>query len=304
MTQNKRRKNKTRNQMAATGTNYVRAARASGSKGLKDTATLSWSPGTLLGLQEGINAVDSPLHADSPHLLITGMSASEPEAMLSDMVQQIMKSNTPEDVQFRIIEPTSLLSQYRTEPHVSHYVDSWTPSPSFMPNTTAMINDLTAEMERRYAVMLNHAPGIYNLGKGRETAMNESSNNGTPLSEHPLWMPYIFVVINECSALFTRNGKDEQNQITSSLSQLTRKSRAAGIFLVMSTNFAMAIPSVIRGHLRTIAFTVSNDLFSHAVMGDETLHDLPLTQGAIVGMKGAPHQVFERHQDNLPVPLR
>jgi DNA segregation ATPase FtsK/SpoIIIE-like protein len=300
MTQNKRRKNKTRAQMATTGTNYVRAARAAGSKALKDPARLSWSPGTIAGTEQRVKVIDSPLHTDLPHLIITGMSAAEPEAMLVDMMTQLIAANTPEDVQFRIIEPTIPLVAHRHAPHVSHYMDSWIPNKEFMPNAITMMEGLVSEMDRRHALMINHTQQpVYNLGKAREAAIRESNQNGTPLEDHPLWMPHIFVVINESSALFadsaSKEEKAERNQFVVATAEIARKSRSAGIYLVMSTKFSMTIPTIIKNHMRTIALPVSSEILSYAAIGDSSLCGLPITKGIIVDVNGVSNQEFDRN---------
>lgn len=296
MTPNKRKKTKTRIQMAATGTNYVRAARASSAKSLKDPARLSWSPGTIAGDEKPVKVIDSPVVTRFPHLLITGMSAAEPEAMLVDMMDQLIAANTPEDVQFRIIEPTIPLSGYKNSPHVAQYIDSWTPNSDFMPNAVTMMDELVSEMERRYALMINHTQQpVYNIGKARETAIRESNQSGTPLEEHPLWMPHIFVVINEASSLIAQDKSDEKERFNIGVIELARKSRASGIYLAMSTNFSMTIPPIIKNQMRTIAVAISSEILSYAAIGDNSLWGLPKTKGVIVNQGEGENQVFDRN---------
>lgn len=299
MTPNKRNKKKTRALMAATGTNYVRAARSTGSAALKDPARLSWSPGTIAGAEKPVKVIDSPVTTSFPHLLITGISAAEPEAMLVDMMDQLIAANTPEDIQFRIIEPTIPLSGYKNSPHVAQYMDSWTPNEHFMPNALSMMDEAVTEMNRRNALMINHPQSVYNLGKAREVAIRESNQAGTPLEDHPLWLPYIFIVVHEAAALFedstSKDERGDQQSIFFATAELARKSRSAGIYLVMSAKVLVAVPPVIRDQMRMIALSAPSEHYSTIIVGDDSLVGLPQNKGVVVGKGSDENTVFDRN---------
>lgn len=299
MTPNKRQKTKTRAHMQATGTNYVRAARDTGAESLKDPARLSWSPGTIAGAGKTAKAVDTFQDARYPHLLISGMSAAQPEATLVDMIDQLMAANTTEDIQFQIIEPTLPLTEFKDSPYVSQYMDSWTPNADFMSNAADMMEDAVVEMNRRNARLINHHQLPKNLKKAREIAIFDAQRTGTRLDQHRLWMPYIFIVIQEAASLFadtaSKDERDVQRRLVVAAAELTRKARSAGIFLVMSTNMPSAVPAVIRNSTRRIAFSTPSSAGSLITIGDESLVGLPKDRGFIVEDPDIAKQEFVRN---------
>jgi DNA segregation ATPase FtsK/SpoIIIE-like protein len=227
------------------------------------------------------------------------MSAAEPEAMLVDMMDQLIAANTPEDIQFRIIEPTIPLTGYKNSPYVAQYMDSWTPNNKFMSNARSMMEEAVTEMNRRYALMINHPETVYNLGKAREVAIRESNQAGTPLEDHPLWMPHIFIVVHEAASLFSestlKDEHDEQQSLVFATAELARKSRAAGIYLVMSTQVSVAVPPVIRDQMRMIALSTPSEHYSTVAVGDDSLVGLPKNKGIVVGKGEDENTVFDRN---------
>jgi DNA segregation ATPase FtsK/SpoIIIE-like protein len=227
------------------------------------------------------------------------MSAAEPEVMLADMMDQLIAANTPEDVQFRIIEPTIPLSCYKTSPYVAQYMDTWTPNKHFMSNAISMMGEAVTEMNRRYELMINHPQTVYNLGKAREVAIRESNQAGTPLENHPLWLPHIFIVVHEAAALFadstSKDERGDQQGLIVATAELARKSRAAGIYFVMSTHVCVAIPLVIRDQMRAIALSTSSEHYSAITVGDDSLVGLPKDKGIVVGKGNDNNTVFDRN---------
>jgi DNA segregation ATPase FtsK/SpoIIIE-like protein len=286
MTPNKRRKTKTRARMAATGTNYVRAARAAGAEPLKDRATLSWSPGTIADSEQPVEAVDDFLESRYAHLLVNGISASRPEESLIDMIDQITAANTPEDVQFQIIEPLIQLAEYKNSPYVSGYIDSHNPDSQFLSNVEEMLKNLVHEMNMRNARFVNHTQSPKNLRKAREIALFDAARTGTRLDQHRLWLPYIVVVIHCADSIFadggTKEERDQCNRIVVAAAELARKSRSAGIFLAMSAHANAPVPAVIRNQTRKIAYRANSSASSLITIGNESLVDLPHDRGIYV----------------------
>lgn len=299
MTPNKRRKNKTRARMEATGTNYVRASRETGSNALKDPARLTWTPGTIAGAERPVKIIDSFVGSALPHLLVTGMSASRPEEVLIDMIDQLITANTPEDAQFRIIEPAMALDHHKDSPRVKHYVDSWTPDRNFWLNAAGDMEAAVVEMDRRNRTFINHPQSPKNLHKAREIAIRESNKTGIPLDQHPLWMPFIFIVIHECGAIFANpTQKDERNdqaRFTVATTEIARKSRSAGIYLACSAEMSGAVPDVIGDQMRKIVLSTTDEEASMALVGDESLVGLPKTKGFIVDAREGTKQEFDRN---------
>lgn len=310
MTANKRRKNKTRAIMETTGTNYVRAARAVGSMIIKDPVRLSWSPGTTT-THSGVDLQvrDNFLSYDSPHLLIPGMGAAEPERMLSDMIDQVAGNNSPEDVQFFIIEPAMALKGYEKSPHTKNYVDSWTTG-DFIRNASGLILDAVQEMDRRKALFINHEKSPKNLSKARSIAIAESAASGEPLTQHPLYLPYQIIVIHEISFLTSQEGNSgaqkDHEQLRLALSELMRKSRSAGIHIACSTRSPEVadIPDLYRINMRKIGLATSNELVSQTFMGDDSCLGIPKTKGVIQYTNsdgtGVRTVMFDRTQNALP----
>lgn len=286
MTSNKRLKNKIRTLMETTGVNYVRAARDTGSAAPKDPARLTWSPGTFTDGSKTTKAIDTFL-GEFPHLLISGISASEPETMLSDMIDQLTAANSPVDLQLWINEPYRAMSIYRESNHVTRYVDDWTPDGTMITHVADQMEDAVAEMDRRNKLFIDHEEYPKNLSKARALAMRESLANGTTVSQHPLYMPYIVIVVNETASLFSeppsKRERTEQERLVVFTAEIARKSRSAGIFLVFTTNRVSnaSVPTVIRNQMRSIGLTTANTISSHMAIHSESLFGLPTTKAVI-----------------------
>jgi len=229
-------------------------------------------------------SVDSPTHT---YRAGKGLVATHNSVVSSSMILQLAYNNAPSEAIMWMIEPKNEMQVYRDVDVVRRFVDSWTPDDQFMTNAANLMEDAVAEMERRNKVFTSHPKQPKKLAKSREIAKSESAQNGTPLEDHPLYMPYLFIILEECATLFAdAAGKEErmeQGRLLAATAEIARKSRSAGIYLVCLTQYPTnaSIPSVIRNQMNRIGLKCQNDLASRIVIGENGLEQIK-TKG--VGM--------------------
>ena len=205
----------------------------------------------------------------------------------SSMILQLAHNNAPTEVVMWMIEPKTEMQIYRDLDVVERFVDSWSPDENFMANAADLMEDAVAEMDRRGKIFIAHPKQPKKLSKAREIAVRESETNGTLLEDHPLYMPFMFVILEECATLFadaaSKEEKMDQSRLLGYTAEIARKARSAGIYLIAITQYPTnaSIPSVIRNQMRRIGLKCQNDLASRIVIGENGLEKIK-TKG--VGM--------------------
>ena len=149
-----------------------------------------------------------------PHLLIAGTTGSGKSVGINAMILSLLYKNSPDQLRLLMIDPKMLeFSIYNDIPHLL------TPVITKPKQAIAALNNMVAEMERRYELMAESRT------KNIENYNEKIKKDG---GEH---FPYIVVVIDELADLMMTSGKD----VEISIARLAQKSRACGIHLIVAT---------------------------------------------------------------------
>ena len=165
----------------------------------------------------GKDIVGNPFITDLkklPHLLIAGTTGSGKSVGINAMILSLLYKNSPDQLRLLMIDPKMLeFSTYNDIPHLL------TPVITKPKQAIAALNNMVAEMERRYELMAESR--TKNIENYNEKIKKEGG-------EH---FPYIVVIIDELSDLMMTSGKD----VEVSIARLAQKSRACGIHLIVAT---------------------------------------------------------------------
>jgi len=149
-----------------------------------------------------------------PHLLIAGTTGSGKSVGINAMILSLLYKNSPDQLRLLMIDPKMLeFSIYNDIPHLL------TPVITKPKQAIAALNNMVAEMERRYELMAESRT------KNIENYNEKVKKVG---GEH---FPYIVVIIDELADLMMTSGKD----VEFSIARLAQKSRACGIHLIVAT---------------------------------------------------------------------
>jgi len=201
-----------------------------------------------------------------PHIIMAGSHlADKQKAIHTLLLSQIYKAS-PEKVRFILIDDKTAELEYYTDiPHLL------TPIINNIAQIPATLKWCVQEMEQRYRKMSEM--GVRNI-EGYNEVIKKEEYFVDSLTETPQPLPYIVVVIYELAELMmTEVGLQTEESIT----LLTQKSRAAGIHLILATQFPSVnvITGLLKNNIPTrLAFQVTNKSESRAIvgqMGAETL---------------------------------
>ena len=254
---------------------------------------ISWSPGVMADDSLAVYDWD----AEEPHLLIAGASGSGKSVVASAFILQIMQNNGPGEARFWMVEPKNEMQVYRNADVVERFVDSWTPDDEFIKNAADLMWDARVEMDKRNQIFSSHPKSPKKLSKARQIAKMESERDGTPLEDHPLYLPFLFIVLEECATLFAESSnaeeKQEQKRLLTNTAEIARKARSAGIYLVALTQYPTnaSIPSVIRQQMRRIGLKCQNDMASRVVIEENGLEKIK-TKGVGMISQGGNYRSF------------
>jgi len=149
-----------------------------------------------------------------PHLLIAGTTGSGKSVGINAMILSLLYKNSPDNLRLMMIDPKMLeFSIYNDIPHLL------TPVITKPKQAVVALNNMVAEMERRYELMAE---------KRTKNIENYNEKIKKIGGEH---FPYIVVIIDELSDLMMTSGKD----VEMSIARLAQKSRACGIHLIVAT---------------------------------------------------------------------
>ena len=200
-----------------------------------------------LGKDISGNAVWTDL-ARMPHLLIAGTTGSGKSGCINTLLTSILLRATPDDVRMILIDPKRIeLNFYESIPHLL------TPVVSSPKEASAVLHNVTAEMERRYE----------RLSLVRARNLPEANRTFRARGEDPL--PYLLVVIDELADLMMVSPQAVEDAII----RLAQKSRAVGIHLVLATQRPSVdvITGMIKANVPSrIAFAVSSQTDSRVIL--------------------------------------
>ena len=191
-----------------------------------------------------------------PHLLIAGTTGSGKSVGINAMILSLLYKNSPDQLRLLMIDPKMLeFSIYNDIPHLL------TPVITKPKQAIAALNNMVAEMERRYELMAESRT------KNIENYNEKIKKIG---GEH---FPYIVVIIDELADLMMTSGKD----VEISIARLAQKSRACGIHLIVATQRPSVdvVTGLIKANLPSrISYRVGQKIDSKIIldqMGAESL---------------------------------
>ncbi len=191
-----------------------------------------------------------------PHLLIAGTTGSGKSVGINAMILSLLYKNSPDQLRLLMIDPKMLeFSIYNDIPHLL------TPVITKPKQAIAALNNMVAEMERRYELMAESRT------KNIENYNEKVKKVG---GEH---FPYIVVIIDELADLMMTSGKD----VEFSIARLAQKSRACGIHLIVATQRPSVdvVTGLIKANLPSrISYRVGQKIDSKIIldqMGAESL---------------------------------
>jgi DNA segregation ATPase FtsK/SpoIIIE, S-DNA-T family len=203
-----------------------------------------------LPLALGVETSGQPVYCDLvklQHLLVAGATGAGKSVGLNAMLAAILMKNTPDDVRLLMIDPKVVeLAAFDGIPHLL------VPVITELPEAISALRWAVSEMERRYQLFAE--VGARNLG-----AYN-AREGVSPL-------PRIVVVVDEFGDLMLAD--DKQKRVEASLARLAQKARAAGMHIVLATQYPTTdvITGLIKANLSRIAFRVASSTESQVILG-------------------------------------
>ena len=212
-----------------------------------------------LTLALGKDIVGKPFFTDLkklPHLLIAGTTGSGKSVGINAMILSLLYRNDPKSLKLMMVDPKMLeFSIYNDIPHLL------TPVITEPKKAVNALNNMVAEMERRYKLMSNSKT------KNIENYNKKAKSFGYEV------LPYIVVVIDELADLMMTAGKD----VEYSISRLAQMARASGIHLIVATQRPSVdvVTGLIKANLPSrISYKVGQKVDSKVIldsMGAESL---------------------------------
>ncbi len=191
-----------------------------------------------------------------PHLLIAGTTGSGKSVGINSMILSLLYKNSPDNLKLLMIDPKMLeFSIYNDIPHLL------TPVITKAKQAIVALNNMVAEMERRYTLMAETRT------KNIENYNEKAKKEGNEI------FPYIVVIIDELADLMMTSGKD----VEYSIARLAQMARASGIHLIVATQRPSVdvVTGLIKANLPSrISYKVGQKIDSKIIldqMGAESL---------------------------------
>ena len=166
---------------------------------------------------------------DSPHVTLGGTTGSGKSTVLNGALLQLMHNNTPAQVEFWLGDPKLVeLDQWKAFPHVKRYlnIQEAVQGDGMYAAARDMLADAIALHNERSVIFTSL--GVKNLSEARLMAPDEP-------------MPYLFIILDECSMFFGaplgREDKLAAEALRTHAINLARVGRSTGIFLVVATQY-------------------------------------------------------------------
>ena len=213
---------------------------------------------------------------EEPHLLVAGSSGSGKSGVINSFISQLLHNNHPDDCVFWLVEPKNELHAYKNLVHVTRFLDSQVTSDSPNVAFAGMVSEAITEMARRYTAFAEHPARPQKLAEARELAQAHPDTAGH------LNFPYVFIVVEECANYFTKpvqpspEDKKAYASIMHDIQKLARESRAAGIHLLLATQYPTKenIPMTLKQQCRRIGLPTSSAVASMVIIDQGGLEKL------------------------------
>ena len=260
----------------------------------------------VVGIRANGKYAEYEWDAEQPHLLVAGSSGSGKSAVINSMMCQILHNNHPDDVCFWLADPKNEFVAYQNSAHVRRLVDLTAVKGSQYAAFAALLKEAVDEMEHRYETFARHPRSPQKLSEARAIAQAEPEASGH------LNFPYLFLMIEECSDYFAppadKLDKEAHASILSLISSLARKSRAAGIYIMVATQYPKKenIPTTLKNQCRSIGLFTQTDAASLLIINETGLDKIKdrgrgmISDGQqYVGFRGLLMERNEDDPDNL-----
>lgn len=168
---------------------------------------------------------------DLPHLLIAGTTGSGKSVLVHSIIMTLMMRNYPDELKFILVDPKQVeFTRYQDEPHL------FCPIITNVVHAVSMLKKLVNEMERRYSILSR-----YECSKIQE--YNRLREKDPSLEN----LPMLVCVIDEFADMMGQNPRD----VDALTQRLAQKARAAGIYLIISTQrpSVKTIPGTIKANI-------------------------------------------------------
>lgn len=211
----------------------------------------------------------------APHTLIAGSTGSGKSVLMQNIVLSIACTNTPERAQIILIDP-KLGVDYFAFDGLPHLGDGLIDDQEV---AIRRLSELVVEMDRRYAVLReNRCANIFELNK-KEKATER--------------LPFIYVIHDEFAEwMMTDHYRDT---VTSVVSRLGVKARAAGMFLIFAAQRpdSNVMPMQLRANLgNRLILRVDSEGTSEIALGERGAERL-LGKGHMVAkLEGSPNLIY------------
>ncbi|MGN1235254.1 MAG: DNA translocase FtsK, partial [Christensenellaceae bacterium] len=206
--------------------------------------------------------------SEMTHVLVAGSSGSGKSVFLNSLIVSLLMKYSPDELRLILIDPKLIeFVSYQGIPHL--LINEIVNDPERVIN---VLDWISQEMDRRYHLFRECSE------KGRLVRNVAEYNQGLAPDEVPL--PKIVVIIDELADLMLKAKKEIENRIQ----ELTQKSRASGIHLIIATQRPSVdvITGVIKSNMPTrIAFTVASFVDSKTIL-DEGGADKLLGKGDMI----------------------
>jgi S-DNA-T family DNA segregation ATPase FtsK/SpoIIIE len=211
-----------------------------------------------------------------PHILVAGSEATEKDLALHTLILSLLFKSSPSKVRLVLVNNSAqIFLAYSDLPHLL------TPLISDMQLTTPALQWCVQEMERRYRLMATL--GARNIDDYNQALLNPTTLTRLPESETQPPLYYVVIIISEIDELMKNsNGAQAEEAIT----RLTQKARAAGIHLILATQYPSVnvITGLLKANIPTrMAFRVNNKSESRIILGQMGAENL-LGQGDMLYM--------------------
>jgi len=199
--------------------------------------------------------------AKAPHLLIAGTNGSGKSVCLNSIILSLLFRFSPDELKFIMVDPKVIeMENYRPIPHLI------TPIVKDPKKAALALRWGVNEMERRYKVLAK-------VGAKNLATFNSRPPDRQPIIDEqgrtiPQKLPILVFVINELAELMLLQ-KDIRDDVETYICRLAQKGRAAGIHLVIATQFSKkdVITGLIKANIPTkIAFRVNDSKESCVVL--------------------------------------
>ena len=187
------------------------------------------------------------------HLLVAGASGSGKSVFLRALIISLLMRYSPADLRLILIDPKK--TEFVIYDNLPHLVIN-----EIITETNKVIQSLNwaiGEMNRRY--------GLFEQKSRAGTYVVNIDEYNENLAQGEEKLPKIVIIVDELADLMLAAKKDIEDRIQN----LTQKSRAAGIHMIIATQRPSAdvITGVIKSNLKTrIAFSVASDIDSRVIL--------------------------------------